>query len=87
MRSIPKNKGWFDPQRDNQSVEQTGFVDLVKSFAAKSIPSDLMLDEASFNGIEDPQSILGKPSDIFDGIQMRETISNYSAPSNNEDGV
>ena len=80
------NEKWFNPMRDIQEVDQTGYVDLVKAYTNGSIPSDLNIREESYNGIEEPDSILGTPSDVFEAAQLRETVSSYTPPSNNPTG-
>lgn len=77
----------FDPLRDIRDVDQTGYVDLALAFAMNSIPANIEADVDSYNGIEDPASILGSPKDVFEAAQMRESIGSYNPPSNNPDGV
>lgn len=77
----------YNKRRDICEVDQTGYVDLHKAYENNSVPSDLDIKESNYNNIEDPNSILGSPSDVFEAAQMRESISNYTPPSNNPDGV
>lgn len=76
----------FDPHKDICEVSQTGFVDLVDAFENNTIAGDLMVDADKFNGIEDPNSILGSPRDNFEAAHYRETLAGYKAPSNNPSG-
>lgn len=59
----------FNPVFDICEVDQFGFVDLRIAFETHTIPGDLNPDDMSFNEIDDPSSIIGKPSDIFSAIQ------------------
>lgn len=70
----------FDPARDLQEVNQNQAIDLAASFNHGTIPSDLQADAAGYNKIEEPDSIMGKPSDVFEAEQMRYTRKNYKAP-------
>lgn len=56
----------FQPfDKDLQIVEQVGFVDLRRAYEDASVPSDLGVDESTYNGIDDPSSIIGRPDDVF----------------------
>ena len=60
----------FNPIKDISPVSQTGFVDLKNAFANNSIPSQIVGAETDYNGIEEPSSILGRPSDVFEAMEM-----------------
>lgn len=72
----------YDPLKDVSEVSQTGFVDLNTCWKNNSIPSDIDIDEDSFDGVDNPASLLSNPKDVFDMALQRETIGNYKAPSN-----
>lgn len=74
----------FNFERDVQEVEQFGFVDLVSAFENHAIPADLMVENADFNGIEDPDKILGKPRNTFDALHMKSAIENYKPDAKSE---
>lgn len=61
-------------ERDIQAPDQTGFVDLAKANASGSIPATIMADDLSFNEIEDPNSIAGRPSDVFEQMQLGKSL-------------
>lgn len=71
----------YSPLTDVAEVSQNGFVDLVTAFANNSIPSNIEGVEENFNNIEEPGNILRKPKDVFDAMQLRQTISDYSGKS------
>lgn len=75
----------FDPVKDIQAVEQTGWVDLAKANAMNSIPAQLQAADLSYNGVEDPNSIAGRPSDLFEAAQAHKAIVGYKPPQKNED--
>lgn len=74
----------YDPVRDVAPVEQDGFIDLVKASQSNSIPANLSADELSYNGIEDPRSIAGRPRNNFEAAQMSKVILGYKPPKNEE---
>lgn len=67
----------FNPQRDKTPVSQTGFIDLKSAMVNNVIPSQIAESEDSYNGIDDPASILGKPRDVFEAMDMQSLINNY----------
>lgn len=76
---------YFDKNRDLKEVETYGFVDLTLSLRTGSVPSDVSASVSNYNGIEDPQSIIGSPSDVFEALRMHDEIKN-NASSASADG-
>lgn len=74
------SKQRFNEIRDVREFAPGLSVDLGKALENGSVPSDLAYDESRINGIEDPESILGRPSDAFEADQMAYTKSHYKAP-------
>lgn len=75
----------YDSVRDVMPVQPYGFIDLRKALETKHIPADASAVPASFNGIDEPAAVLGRPADAFDSLAMQETIRNYkpaNAPAN-----
>lgn len=70
----------YNPLVDKCPVSQTGYVDLKDAFVHMTIPPQLAEAETDYNGIEDPQSILGKPRDVFEAMDMQKHISEFKAP-------
>lgn len=60
----------YDPIRDIKPVDQVGFIDLKSALANSCVPSQLPDSEVEYNGIEDPAAIGGKPTDIFEAMEM-----------------
>lgn len=72
MRCVIK----YDEKRDLQEVDQFGFVDLVKSISEGFVPSDIGVSAESFDGQEiDPESLIGKPSDVFEAIRIQDDLA------------
>lgn len=84
-----KNVCIYDPIVDIHPVEKFGFVNLRDCFVNSSVPSDISVDPLSFNGVEDPGSLLGRPSDIFDAYRRADYVQGASTKSNvpTSDGV
>lgn len=71
----------FNPVKDQNPVDQVGFVDLRKAFLTATIPGDLSVDESRYNGVEEPASLVGRPSDVFDAIRKGQYVQGAAAPS------
>lgn len=74
----------FDPVRDLCEVSQTGYIDLVSAFITGSVPSQIADSDDDYNGIEDPQSILGRPSDVFEAMEMQSYINSVGSQPKDE---
>lgn len=74
----------FDPLCDIKPVSQTGFIDLVSAYQNNCVPSQLPNSESDYNGIEEPESILGKPSDVFEAMEMESYVNDASSSKNKE---
>ena len=64
----------YNPVRDIEQVQPDGALDLAKAFSLGSVPAGLVSSDADYNGIEDPASIAGKPSDVFEGMQAGKVV-------------
>lgn len=71
----------FDPTRDMREVDPLGYVDLGKALMTGIVPSDVTGNMSSYNGIDNPESILGTPSDVFESLRMIDSINQSSAES------
>lgn len=74
----------YSPARDLSPVSQTGFVDLKNAFANNSIPSQIVGAETDYNGIDDPACILGRPSDVFEAMEMESYVKSVGTSSKSE---
>lgn len=72
----------YNPKKDLQEVDQFGYTDLVKAFQNGYVPGEAESIAEGFNEIEDPASIIGKPSDAFEAMRMQDAII-ASQKSNN----
>lgn len=73
----------YDPVRDLKDVEPFGFVDLKNAFVERCVPSQVGESDADYNGIENPESILGKPSDVFEALDTAAALEKAAAASEN----
>lgn len=69
----------YDPTCDLREVDPFGFVDLSTALVTGNLPSNVTGNMSSYNGIENPESILGSPSDVFESMRMLDTINQSSA--------
>lgn len=65
--------------RDMREVDPLGYVDLGKALMTGIVPSDVTGNMSSYNGIENPESLLGTPSDVFESLRMIDSINSSSA--------
>lgn len=71
----------YNPERDIQKVDPTGYIDLVKANQTGSVPASIQADESRFNGIDDPASIGFRPRDQFEAMQANRAIVGYKPAS------
>ena len=60
---------------DLGEASQSGAVDLSELLAHGVVPSNLNVTAESFNDIEDPKAVFGRPSDQFEAISMTKTLN------------
>lgn len=78
---------FFDPVRDIAPVEQFGFIDLKSALANSVVPSVMPDSDVDYNGVDDPDSIIGTPRDVFEAIDMQNALQDAAsaAESNGKD--
>lgn len=76
----------WNPRRNKKAVDQFGFVDVVKIINTNSLPATEADGADVYNGIDDPGSILGKPSDVFEAMSMQAAINDYKPESKESEG-
>lgn len=76
----------FDPVRDIAPVDQFGFVDLKLALDTSTVPSQMPGSDSDYNGIEEPEQIIGKPHDIFEAIDSQKALESAAASVNSEGG-
>lgn len=74
----------FDPVRDITPVDQHGFTDLKSALANSCVPSVMPDTDIDYNGIDNPDSILGTPRDIFEAIDAMKAVESYMSDSNDD---
>lgn len=80
------SKFYFNSRKNKKAVDPFGFVDIVKVIHSNTLPATEADGANTYNGIDDPGSILGKPHDIFEAMHMQSAINDYK-PDNNESEV
>lgn len=66
----------FDPVRDIAPVDQYGFIDLKTALDSSIVPSQLPDSESDYNGIENPEQVVGRPRDVFEAIDAMKAYEN-----------
>ena len=69
----------YNPTVDVCPVDQFGFVDLVECLSKGEIPSTVSDTESTYNEIDDPSTIIGKPRDNFEALRMMDGIKKAGA--------
>lgn len=62
----------YNEKTDNREVDQFGFVNLAESLKNGVVPSEIADSEPSYNEIDDPSTIYGKPHDVFEAYSMKD---------------
>ena len=61
---FPERSFGFNPEVDLQEVDQFGFVNLAECYENGIIPSSLDLTDESFNGVQNPGTLISR-SQLF----------------------
>ena len=64
----------FDKFRDVAEASQSGFVDLSDLLKNHILPGNLDVNSGSFNDIDDPQAVFGRPSDNLEAMTIGKTL-------------
>lgn len=67
----------YDSERDLAPVDPFGYINLREAYENHSVPTNIADDVANYNQIDNPESILGTPSDIFEAYRMHDSITKY----------
>lgn len=69
----------FDPVRDIAPVDQFGFIDLKSALAESVVPSQMPESDTDYNGIDEPDKVLGKPHDVFEAMDAQKAAEQLAA--------
>ncbi len=64
----------FDSLRDIRDIDTGCIIDINDILRTGVVPSSINSAPMSYNGIDDPTTIIGRPSDTFDALRMNEQI-------------
>lgn len=84
MFNIMVRHGIYNEVKDNQAVDQIGFVDLAEAIENGFVPGSLGGDDMVYNGIEDPSTIMHNASDVFELYRQADYLKSYGASSKND---
>lgn len=82
----PEYPDVYDKRRDKSEVSQSGYLDLCQAFENNSVPADIAQDDASYNDVDDPSKVIGKPKDAFDMMHYNQSVHDYKPSSPNPSG-
>lgn len=75
----------FNPDVDIQEVEQFGFVNLGEAFEKGIIPGGIDLTDESFNGCQNPGTLISRNMDVFDGLRKADYVKSQLSRLNAEE--
>lgn len=75
----------YNVMTDIKEVDQFGFVNLNECMANGNVPSTIADSEAQYNDIDDPASIMGKPSDVFEAYKMQDYVKSVGVSKKNDE--
>lgn len=84
--SIITSYAEYNPDKDISPVDPIGFVDIREAYVNGNVPSDISVSPLDFNDVDDPESLLGRGSDIFDNLRRADYVSGSSAKSDDTTG-
>lgn len=82
---FPSRDMKFNPARDLQAVDQFGFVNLADAFTKGVIPGALDMTEESFNGVQNPGTLIARSQDVFDGLRKAQFVKSQLDKLNAEE--
>lgn len=71
----------FNKDCDYQAAVSGLALELGEAMKKGSVPASLGSSEFSFNGISNPENVLGRPKDIFDSMRMEKETYNAAKAS------
>lgn len=75
LATFPVRNLAFDPERDNQEVDQFGFIHLAESFEKGILPGGIDMTEDSFNGVVNPGTLMSRSDDVFCGLRKAQYVT------------
>ena len=64
----------YDEKHDIAQVSQHVAVDLCEAFVNKVIPASANGEELQYGNVESPLNVYGRPSDVFEAMQMNRSF-------------
>lgn len=64
----------YNPRTDLRDVDNGAIIDINDILRTGVVPSTINFAPMSFNGIDEPSSIIGSPRDTFDAYRLHEQI-------------
>lgn len=74
----------YNPDIDLNPVAVSGYLKLQEAWINGAVPSDLVSSAESYNGIDDPSEIAGKPRDFADAYRMNKEYAKSLESVNND---
>lgn len=75
---------WYNPDVDISPVNPLGFVDVRKAYASGIVSGDVSIEQSSFNGVDDPGSLMHRSQDVFEAYRKADYVKKSLAASKSE---
>ena len=67
----------YDPEKDLAPVDPFGYINLAEAYINHNVPTTVNDEVVNYNGIDDPESMLATPRDIFEAYRMNDAIQKF----------
>lgn len=74
----------YNPLVDLEPVDQFGFVDVRAAYANGVVEGNVNIEQASFNGVDDPSTIMDRPRDIFESYRQADYVKSAVSAAETE---
>lgn len=74
----------YDPAVDLEPVDQFGFVDVRAAYANGVVEGNVTIEQSSFNGVDDPETIMDRPRDIFESYRQADFVKSAVSAAETE---
>lgn len=77
----------FNEDKDLFEVDQFGVIDLRSAYVNSSVPDNVEISAEDYNGVEEPESLLGRSVDVFDSIRKASYVQSAATADKAPEGA
>lgn len=82
---MPYKRQFSFSRLDRMNVVSGLAIDLGEAMKTGKVPTKVGPNDVSYNGIENPTNILGRPSDVFDAMLMQDAAKKLGTKTKGEE--